>query len=382
MESNSNAQNSEITLQQLFSLDGGEFILEDNPQTPPQPGFVMTEPGEEDKDLDNTSKEGDDNPDDKEIKEGDDNTPPVNDPAKSTPAPIAGHLEIAKAYLEAGKWQDVILEIDGKEVKLSELDSIDKETFLAIEEEQNAIKEEELKNDYVSVKDIDENRKRLINIIKNGGDLKEIFQSETALKRPFEGIDLSKPETQMSIVYSQYKKQGLSDGEAKDLTEKAAKELTLDSKVESIVKYYQTQYDTNLVEREKQIAEERKAEEAAIKEYRKSLSTFYKEEGLAESLSKRLVDAATKKDENGTLVIDSIYEKLMQDPKEAKELVFFLLEKENYLKTKGATIKANEQLEMMKRVKIIRDTSGKTNAKEEKVEESKNPFGEEIILGE
>lgn len=367
----------EVSFAQLLGMEGqgGELILEDTPNnTPPvQPGLVIEdEPG--------TQKPAETEPAPKEGEEPGEKPVEESKPAEVVNSPA--FLSLAKKYLEDGKWSDVVIDIDGKQVKLSEATDIDEETFFAIEEDQRAAQKEEIEKEYISVKDVDEDRKRLINIIKNGGDLKEIFQNEAALKKPFEGMDLTNEKQQTQILYWQLtKQQGLEPGEAEELVKKAVKELSLDSKVEKIVKFYQDAHEKNLADIEKNVAEERQKEEAAIKDYRKNLSSLYKADGISDSLSKRLVDAATKKDETGNLVVDSMYEKLMEDPKEARELIFFILERENFLKAKGATIKKDAEMNLMRNVKILRET--KRSTEPEKVEEKpvQNPFGE-IILGQ
>lgn len=375
-----NTQQSEISLGDFLGLNGGDFILEDNPIAPVQAPFVLGEPGEQEE-----------APEEETTEETEEITPPAPAaPAKEDEKPEEGkpagevstsYLGISKKLLSTGKWHDALIEIDGKEVKLSEIDNLDEETFLQIDEAQRTMTQEDIEANYISVKDIDEDKKKLINIITNGGDLKKIFQSEERLKRPFEGVDLTKESNQMGLVYNQYIKQGLDPGEAKRLTEDAQKNLTLDSKVEQIVKAYNDHYDKTLAEVEKQTIAAKQAEEAAIKDYRKNLSTLYKEEKLPDNIAKRLIDAATKKDETGNLAIDSMYEKLMQDPKEAKELIFFMLEREKYLQAKGANIKTGVQMDMIRTVKILRDTGAKSTTKQDTPEEVvKNPFGQEIIL--
>ena len=153
---------------------------------------------------------------------------------------------IAKKLLEKGDWKEALIEIDGVDVKLSELDNLDEETFLSILEEQKKLSKEDLEKEYVQVKGVDENKVRLINIIKNGGDLKEIFQNENQLRKPYEDADLEDTQTQQNILFNQYLRQGLNKEDATKLVLEATKEFTLDAKAKHIVTGLQTLYDENL----------------------------------------------------------------------------------------------------------------------------------------
>jgi len=362
---------TEITFEDLMSLDGDFKLPEtDIPAVPPTsqaaPDVKI--------DIADLTKVGEIEQLKEPVVEIKKEEPSQEAPAPATIAPI--YLNISKKFLEDGKWEDMLIDDNGKEIKLSEATELDEELFLKVYEAQDAARKEDIEKDYVSVKGVDDNKLKLINIIKNGGDLKDIFQDPSQIKRPFEGADLSNEQYQKSIVYNQFLRQGLSQEEAKELTEKAAKDLTLETKTDSIVKAYQKHYDDTLALKEKEIIAERQAEETAIKEYRKNLSLAYKEEGLSEHISKKFVDAATKRDAEGNLAIDTIYEKLMEDPKEAKELVFFMLEKENYLKARGAKIKQAEQVDFMRKVSIIRDTASKVTPKVSTEIPATDPFSQ------
>ena len=55
----------------------------------------------------------------------------------------------------------------------------------------------------------------------------------------------------------------------------------------------------------------------------------------------------------------------MSDPKKAKELIYFMLDKENYLKKVTATVKKDVQLDNLKRIKIVQDSSRVEKQKKE-----------------
>lgn len=285
---------------------------------------------------------------------------------------------IAKKLLDSGDWKDAIVEKDGEEVKLSEMENLDPDTFLSIWEEQKKANKEEAEKNNIEISNLDENKVKIINIIKNGGDLKEIFKDESQLVRPFENSDLEDLQTQQNIVFQQFLRQGISREDATDLVVKATKDLSVGKKSEDIVKFYQKSFDDNLVEIEKQTAAERVKELEEIKEYKKTLTSLYKEDGTEDSVAKPLIEAATRVDKSGNLHVDTVYEKLMKDPKQAKDLIFFMLEKDKFLTAKGATIRRDTNLDTMRRIKLVQETAKVTNTIKEKEKES-SIFGSIVL---
>jgi len=287
---------------------------------------------------------------------------------------------IVKKLLETGDWKDAIIEKDGVDTKLSEMEELDPETFLSVWEEQKKANKEESDKNNIEITGLDENNVRLINIIKSGGDLREIFKDESQLVRPFENSDLEDLQTQQNIVFQQFLRQGISKEDATDLVVKATKDLTVGDKAKNITVYYQKNYDDNLKDIEKQTIADRVKEQEEIKEYKKTLSSLFKEDGTGDAVAKPLIEAATKYDKSGNLHIDTVYESIMKDPKQAKDLIFFMLEKEKFLTANGATIRRATNLDTMRRIKLVQETAKVTSPAKEKEKEVAG-FGS-IVLGE
>lgn len=55
----------------------------------------------------------------------------------------------------------------------------------------------------------------------------------------------------------------------------------------------------------------------------------------------------------------------MSDPEKVKELIYFMLDKENYLKKVTASVKKDVQLDNLKRIKIVQDSSKVEKQKKE-----------------
>lgn len=281
----------------------------------------------------------------------------------------AVYFDIVKDRLDSGEWEDVLIETeDGTEKLLSELDNIDKDTFKNLERAIKDQKDEDLKSRYIDIDGLDEVKKRLINIVKSGDlDLaKALFQNPESLKEPFQGYDEDNDVHNTEVLSWYYQNIiGHSPSETRALVDSSKKDLTLDLKAQKIVDYQRQQFYKGLENKEQELIAEQKEEVERIKEYRKGLASEFKQEGVSETLSRKFVDVATKKDQNGSFEIDNIYEEWMNDPKKAKELIQFMLDKETYIKRVTSETKKNVQLENLKKIKIVQDTTKVSRTKQE-----------------
>jgi hypothetical protein len=287
------------------------------------------------------------------------------------------YSELIKEKLESGEWEDVLVETeDGEEVLLSELKTLDKDTYKTLEKEILSQKEEEFKTKFVSVDGLDETKKRLINIIKEGDFelAKSLFQNPDALKEPFQGYDSENDAHNEQVLAWYYQNTlGHSASETRALVNAAKGDLTIDSKANQIVNYQRSQFHESLLKKEQDLLKEKAEEVNKIKEYRKQLSSAFKEEGISETLAKKFTDVATKKTSNGEYEIDTIYDEWMSDPKKAKELLFFMLDKDNYLKKVTSEVKKNVQLDNLKKIRIVQDTT-KIDKKKKEEDKPITPF--------
>lgn len=342
MENNQNQ--GEFTFDELISM--ADFNLEE--EAPKEPSEVVIEIKEEVKEETNEEPKEEIKPESPVIKETENS-----------------FSKTIKEKLESGEWDDVLIETeDGSEKKLSELEDVSQETFKSIESAIKEDKDREFKAKYIDVEGLDEISKKLINIIKSGDleEAKKLFENPEALKEPFKGYDSDNDTHNEQVLKWYYSEMGHTTKEINSLVRTAKEELTLDDKAQKIVDFQRKAFSDKLENTEKALTEEKNREIEEIKEYKKNLSSSLKEEGLSENLVRKFVDVATKKDSTGNFEIDAIYEDIMKDPKRAKELIYFMLDKDDYLKKATLGAKKNVQMDNLKKIRIIQDTT-KTNKK-------------------
>lgn len=276
---------------------------------------------------------------------------------------------LIKELVDLGEWDSdfVVTDEEGKDVLITDLKGTDKETFQAIKEAIKEQKDKEFKSSYVSIDGLTETQKTLINIVKSGNleKAEELFKNPAQLQEPFQGYDSSNDTHNINVLAYHYKNQGFSDKKIQSLIKVAQEDLTLDTEAQAVVEQYRDGYKNHLSSIEKEAEEAKKLEEESKKVYRKDLTAQYKEEGFPEPLVKKLVDATTKVDQDGELPVDKVYEQLMKDPKEAKEVVLFLLNRQEYINRVKAPVKKEADVNFLKKLNIARKTTATKNAHKE-----------------
>jgi len=293
----------------------------------------------------------------------------------TTPSESSEYSKIVKKFLDNGDWDDAVIKTDDGEVKISELENITEEEFYNLIADQKAIKDEDVKEKYLPVDGLTEDKKTIIDIVAKGGDLTEIFSTPQQMQKPYDenlGWDLDNEQHQFKIVEDYYIATGIEPKRAKQLALADMTDMELDVKAKQIVEGYQTAYSENLKKIAKSLDDDKKAEQDRLKTYRSELLKKYKEKNVPEALTKKLVDAATRETQDGTFGVDSIYEKLMEDPEEANEIIFFLMDRDKYLQEKMKETKIQTQVQNMRVINRIPKSAEKKQQTEENVETKSN----------
>lgn len=350
------------------------------------------EPQKEEVELDLGKQKGD-NPDESETKDetkdetpkGDEGKEPEStkkdeEPKKEETPEVnqsdSYYSKLASKFLEKGKWQDaVITKEDGTEVKLSELDTIDEDTFFAIEESQNKFNEEDIKNNYIKKGDFDDNKLKLIEILKEGGDIKDVFATPEEAQRPFEGVDLEDTTIQKNVFFNYLTKvQKLNPEDAKVVLSNHDKRGELEPKVKEIVEGYQTDYDNKLAEKLETIKKENAERLNKDKEFSKSLEEIYNKYDLDSKMAKKFSTLGTKRTKEGDFELDSLYAEKMEKPDEAAELIWFMNDKEGYLKSKMAEGKIKSEKEHLKKISLVPNKQRKDDNAQPDRKDGKSDF--------
>lgn len=291
----------------------------------------------------------------------------------------SGYKAIALKYIENGTWSsDLAIENeDGTQVPVSELEEISEDVFFQIDEAVKAQKAEENKSKFISIEGVEERRKNIIEIVKEGGDLRKIFTDHKQMQEyinPFAGLDLEDESVQETVYRDALMKHNKLDaGAAQLIVDKAKEDLVLDARVKDYVEKYSESFDKFVEKKKQEIIDSNKAEKKAQAEFKKTLKEKYKGMSIDDKLANKLANSAvTKRD--GEFEIDTVYAQKMEDSDEAAELILFLTDKEAYLEMKTNQTKLKEQKKFRQTVKIVAGSQKKKVKQQEEEEEETNDF--------
>lgn len=282
------------------------------------------------------------------------------------------YSNLAKKYIEMGTWQDAKVDIDGEEVIISELDTLDEETFLQLQKSQEEARNEDLKDKYINKEELDDISLQIIEISKNKGDISKVLEVKKKFIDPLEKYDLEDELHQEALVRQKYQIESnntLSQEDIDIIIEKRKKDLVLDKEAEEFAARLKTSF-SNMMKAEQEKAEKerdtlKENEKVTKKSVRDILSKNYQ---LNDSATKSLLNFVSLSGEEDPL-IDHV-KKLKEDPEQLAELIMFLNKKKEYLKAVGENATKGKEMDVLRKLNFIPKQkevkSGKQEQKEEK----------------
>lgn len=294
----------------------------------------------------------------------DDEAPGVNEEPVETES-----YKLLQLLIDTGQIEDSVVEIDGNEIQLSNFKDLDKDTLKDIIDTFKNTEKEKINKDYVSIKDLDDNRKNLIDIILKGDleQVKEVLKdSEDVIKDPFEKFDNTNDEHNAQVYYAYLVNQkGNTEDEAKALIDVAFKNKSLDLKALKIVEAYRENSKKILEEKKEKVLKEAEEKKNKIKEYSKTLDNTFKTYDLKPEKVLEFKKLATQYDSEGNLPIDKIYEEYISDPEKAADLILFLSDKELYNKRIFAQAQKSTLKDTVNKIQIVKQVKKAKNEEPE-----------------
>jgi hypothetical protein len=338
---------------------------EEEDQDSPKPNKSEEEEEDEDPPKPNKSEEEEDQdppkPNKSEEEEEDEDPPKPSESANF-------YRETAKQLF--GEDQKFIQENDeGEEVEVTidELD-VDADTLKDLIQNKIEAEKEKALEGKISSEGISEMTMDLIEIERNGGQIRDLLQYKDAYTDPLDNLDLSteegqiyaielylrgheEPEDEIQIRIDAYKQKGI-------LEEKATQfEGSIRERIKNVTE-----------ERKKQALEQKKEKDKLFKEYRKELGTKLKERfQLKDSVIKKLVTNATKKDEKGEYKVDSMYKAARSNPEDMAMLSLFLEDREEFIRQLSAKDLNERRIKDQKAIRLgsrSKDYSGEKKKRE------------------
>ena len=278
-----------------------------------------------------------------------------------------------KSLLDLGILTDIKISTseDDEEGKLlSEFEDINEAQLKQIIDIQKSTKDKEIEEKYISKEGLTENQLKIVNILKEGGDLKEIFQSPEQIKRPFEGWDLEDDKKQKQIILHHYiNNLGHSNKEALALLKQKEEDYEVDSFSKEIVQAYNSEYDKYLDSKQKELQVKNEEKKKRITETRKDLSKVLKDNKFKDSISKKIIDGVTKPIGDNKFKVHEVLEEILENPKDNYEVLLHLLDRSAFNELYKVKQKNKETASMIRLIDAL------PNDKIKKVETAKKETG-------
>ena len=218
------------------------------------------------------------------------------------------------------------------EVSIDDLD-VDADTFRSIIDNKIQSEVEKATEGKIDVKGTSDFIRDLIEIEKKGGQFSDLLQYRQAYTEPLESMDLTtekgqieaitlylrgrqEPEDEISLRVDAYKKNGL----LKDKADQFSKEIK--ASVDSLVQQRKEEADAQAKEREE-----------LFKQYKKDVKKEISERfDLADTVKRKLVERATKRDDKGEYELDKLYKEARSNPEDVALLTLFFEDKEEFIR--------------------------------------------------
>lgn len=304
-------------------------------------------------------------------------TPDPKTEIKSTPE-TTFYTDLIKDYIDEGEWEDVVLDINGEQIELSKLENVDKETFKRLQHTFKLEKQKKDKENFISTEGLNENTKKLIELAKKGEDITPLIKQEVDLAKFLETIDLDDETVQEQIVSEKLRSQGLKPAVIRAAIADLKAELKLDEEareaIEGVKADHKLKIDNLLKEREEEIA----AQVEDQKQNKKLLAETYTKFSLKDTVSKSLIDAAIKTDENGLTKTDKLFFAAKDNPEVWAKVNFLLNDPKGFEEFLGVKQKSESAL---KTITVVANTPKKSTPEKPAEEEKKDPWSDITVVG-
>ena len=267
---------------------------------------------------------------------------------------------VFKTLVSKGLLDDIeaIEDEEGNEIPI---DEVDFNEDLLTEIIQNKLEQvqEQASTNKVSVEGISDFTKKLIEIEKNGGDVRTALESYNKYKQPLDDLDLTKEEDQVRVMAMKYQAKGLDEKEIKSLIRGLKNDGLLEEEALQAEAEIKTAFEKQMEYLKQQAEERKKQAQEALKMYKKDLSKKIGEKfKVSDTYKRKLVEVATKQTDEG-YPLDNLYKGWRNDPEKAAELSLFLFDRDEYIKQMTKDIEKEVKMKTFKKFKYI--PKGKSN---------------------
>jgi hypothetical protein len=247
-------------------------------------------------------------------------------------------FKTAKRLIQLGLLDDFTVQTSDEDedgTPISQFTSMTSDNLEEIIKLHKQEKSNEISSKYITKEGLKEHQLKVIEILKNGGDLSKIAETEDdAFKRPFEGFDMENQERQIDVLYKDLTvNKKLSHEKAINLIKISISTGTIALEAQEIFESYRSSHAAYV---DKMLEEQKKEKEFTdlnFKENKKSLIEKFKNAGLKESVYKKVAAEYSKKNESGEYALVEKLRGILDNPEDNHELILHLVDKNIFNET-------------------------------------------------
>ena len=259
---------------------------------------------------------------------------------------------------------------------------VDENTFVdIIKSKLDEIKETAASN---TTKGLSDFTKHLLEIEKNGGNVSQALETYQNFQNPLESFDLSDEIDQQKVIFMKYHQvMGMEKDVVMDLIEGFLNKGKLEDEAIKADTEIRNAVSKQLDAINEQAKKDKEKKKENLKVYRDKLRENLNSFDINDNYKRKILDLATKEDDNGNFQLDSVYYEIRNNPEKAASLILFLTDPEEYNKQITSKEVRNTQLDTFKKLKLVKRGGDniKIQSKDKKPVNNKDLIDIEEIFG-
>ena len=259
---------------------------------------------------------------------------------------------------------------------------VDENTFVdIIKSKLDEIKETAASN---TTKGLSDFTKHLLEIEKNGGNVSQALETYQNFQNPLESFDLSDEIDQQKVIFMKYHQvMGMEKDVVMDLIEGFVNKGKLEDEAIKADTEIRNAVSKQLEAINEQAKKDKDKKKENLKVYRDKLRENLNSFDINDNYKRKILDLATKEDDNGNFQLDSVYYEIRNNPEKAASLILFLTDPEEYNKQITSKEVRNTQLDTFKKLKLVKRGGDniKIQSKDKKPINNKDLIDIEEIFG-
>ena len=271
----------------------------------------------------------------------------------------------AKRLIELGLLEDFVVQVseeDEEGTSILDFKSMTEDNLQEILKIHKQEKENNISSNYIPKEGLKEHQLKVIEILKNGGDLSQIAETEEkAFERPFEGFDLEDQQRQIDILYTDLVSgKSLDHDSARVLIEKEISKGTLKDTATKIFDLYRDAHTKYIDEKLEEQRKKKEFKELNFKENKKALTAKLKAAGFKEGVYKKISAEYAKKNSLGEYSLLDKVKEILENPEENYEVIMHIADKNLF--NESFKIKASQETQKTI-VRLASSSASKGNKK-------------------